>query len=219
MKTRTERARELVPALILTLLSMIQALALEFFWSKIAGSEFLWQWGWTAAIGWLQIAVMLEGILLIWILYVSFVLRFSWLPTLEDTLLPFLIGMFEFAMIELTEPAMVGPWLMLLSLTFALAVVSSHTTMRRAEKDPANAYFFDNISTIRGWRSYTHSGASIAGLMLLGLLLWWFDPPSWLIVLALLAALGAMFFQYLQARMYWLHSLTVEEQREGSSDT
>ena len=219
MKTRTERARELVPALILTLLSMIQALALEFFWSKIAGSEFLWQWGWTAAIGWLQIAVMLEGILLIWILYVSFVLRFSWLPTLEDTLLPFLIGMFEFAMIELTEPARVGPWMMLLSLTFALAVVSSHTTMRRAEKDQANAYFFDNISTARGWRSYTHSGASIAGLMLLGLLLWWFDPPSWLIVLALLAALGAMFFQYLQARMYWLHSLTVEEQREGSSDT
>ena len=216
MKTSTERARELVPALILTLLSMIQALALEFFWSKIGDSEFLWQWGWTAAIGWLQIAIMLEGILLIWVLYVSFVLRFSWLPSLEDTLLPFLIGLFEFAMIDLTEPTMVGPWMMLLALVFALAVLSSHTTMRRAERDPANAYFFNQISTIQGWRSYTHSGASIIGLMLIGLLLWWSSPAPWVVVLALLMALVAMFFQYLQARTYWLHSLTPEEGDEGA---
>jgi hypothetical protein len=216
MKTSTERARELVPALILTLLSMIQALALEFFWSKIGVSEFLWQGGWTAAIGWLQIAVMLEGILLIWVLYVSFVLRFSWLPSLEDTLLPFLIGLFEFAMIDLTQPTMVGPWMMLLALVFALAVFSSHTTMRRAERDPANAYFFNQLSTSRGWRSYTHSGASIIGLMLIGLLLWWSNPSPWIVFLALLIALGAMFFQYLQARKYWLHSLTSEEGDEGA---
>ena len=211
MKSSTDRARELVPALILTLLSMIQALALEFFWSKIGASEFLWQWGWTAAIGWLQIAVMLEGILLIWVLYVSFVLRFSWLPTLEDTLLPFLIGLFEFAMIDLTEPAMVGPWMLLLALTFALAVFSSHTTMQRARQDPANAYFFDQAAASRGWRSYTHSGTSIAVLLLIGLVLWLSSPPPWVVLLALLSALGAMFFQYLQARKYWLHSLSPEE--------
>lgn len=211
MKSSIERARELVPALILTLLSMIQALALEFFWSKASSSEFLWQWDWTAVIGWLQIMVMLEGILLIWVLYVSFVLRFSWLPSLEDTLLPFLIGLFEFAMIDLTEPALVGPWMMLLALVFALAVLSSHTTMRRAELDPANAYFFDQLSTTRGWRSYTHSGVSIAGLMLMGLLLWLSNPAPWIVVIALLLALGAMFFQYLLARSYWLHSLTSED--------
>jgi hypothetical protein len=183
--------------------------------SMIGTSEFLWQWGWTAVIGWLQIAVMLEGILLIWVLYVSFVLRFSWLPSLEDTLLPFLIGLFEFAMIDLTEPALVGPWMMLLALIFALAVVGSHTTMRRAEQDPANAYFFTQLFTSRGWRSYIHSGASITGLMLIGLLLWLSNPAPWIVFIALLMALGAMFFQYLQARMYWLHSLTDEEGDEA----
>jgi hypothetical protein len=215
MKSGIDRARELVPALILTLLSMIQALALEIFWSKIGASEFLWQGGWTAVIGWLQVAIVLEGILLIWVLYVSFVLRFSWLPTLEDTLLPFLIGLFEFAMIDLTEPALVGPWMMLLALVFTLAVVSSHNTMRRAEKDPANAYFFARTSMIRGWRSYRHSAVSIAGLMLVGLLLWLSNPAPWIVVVALLLALGAMFFQYLQARTYWLHSLTDDEGNEA----
>ena len=138
MKTSIERARELVPALIFTLLSMIQALALEIFWSKIVVSEHLWQWGWAAAIGWLQFSVMLEGILLIWLLYVSFILRFSWLPSLEDTLLPFFIGLLEFAMISLTEPDLVGPWLMLLALIYSLALLSSHTTMRRAESCASN---------------------------------------------------------------------------------
>jgi hypothetical protein len=215
MKTNIQRARELVPTLILTVLSMIQALALEFYWSKIGASEFLWQWGWTAAIGWLQVTIMLEGILLIWVLYVSFILRFSWLPSLEDTLLPFLIGLFEFAMIDLTEPALVGPWMMLLALIFALAVLGSHTTMRRAALDPANAYFFDQNSTSRGWLSYIHSGASIIGLMLIGLLLWVSNPAPWIVFIALLIALGAMFFQYLQARTYWLHSLTFEEGGEA----
>jgi hypothetical protein len=217
MKTSLERARELVPALIFTLLSMIQALALEIFWSKISASEYLWQWGWTAAIGWLQFSVMLEGILLIWVLYVSFILRFSWLPSLEDTLLPFFIGLLEFAMIDLTEPGLVGPWMILLALIFSLALFGSHTTMRRAERDPANAYFFDQIDMSKGWRTYLHSGASIIVLMLLGLWMWMSNPAPWFVVMTLLIALAAMFFQYLQARQYWLHSLTTVEEDETRS--
>ena len=217
MKTNLERARELVPALILTLLSMIQALALEFFWSKIGASEYLWQWGWTAVISWLQISVMLEGILLIWVLYVSFVLRFSWLPSLGDTLLPFFIGLLEFAMIDLTEPGLVGPWMVLLAVIFSLALFGSHTIMRRAERDPANAYFFNQTDVGRGWGTYTQSGASIIILMLMGLWMWLSNPPEWFVVMALLLALAAMFYQYLQARKYWLHSLTVSHQKDVES--
>lgn len=51
--------------------------------------------GLDAVVDWLQLLVMLEGILLIQVFYVSFVLRFTWLPSLEDTLIPFLIGLLE----------------------------------------------------------------------------------------------------------------------------
>ncbi len=101
MKNNIERAKELLPSIILTILSMVQALALELFWSRIEGSDFLWQGGLTAVAGWLQLTAMLVGMLLIWVLYVSFVLRFSWLPALEDTLIPFVIGLLELSLIHI----------------------------------------------------------------------------------------------------------------------
>lgn len=211
MQSNKERAKELVPALILTLLSMIQALALELFWSRVEASGYLWQWNWEAAIGWLQVLVVLEGILLIWVLYVSFVLRFSWLPSLEDTLLPFAIGLLEFALIDLTAPHLVGPWMLVLAVIFALALVGTRATLLRAERDPANAYFFAHHTMNKDWRTYIHTGSSIIGLTLIGLGIWLFDPAPWIHTLALVAAFGAVAFQYLQARAYWLHSLVENE--------
>ncbi len=52
MQNNAERAKDLLPAIILTILSMIQALALELFWSKIQDSGFLWQGGMDAIVGW-----------------------------------------------------------------------------------------------------------------------------------------------------------------------
>ena len=114
MQNNTERAKDLLPSILLTILSMIQALALELFWSKIEDADFLWNGGVGAVIGWLQLAVMLLGMLLIWVFYVSFVLRFTWLPSLEDTLIPFLIGLLEFAMIDLMRPGLLAVWFVLL---------------------------------------------------------------------------------------------------------
>ncbi len=68
MDLQIERARDLLPSIIITILSMIQALALELFWNRIQVSDFLWQGGWTATLGWLQLLVMLLGMLLVWLL-------------------------------------------------------------------------------------------------------------------------------------------------------
>jgi hypothetical protein len=62
---------------ICPLLEEHQALALELYWNCFQESEFLWLGGWDALIGWLQMLVMPGGILLIWLLYESLVLRFS----------------------------------------------------------------------------------------------------------------------------------------------
>jgi hypothetical protein len=206
MSNNANRARKLVPSIILTVLSMIQAIALELFWSRISGSELLWHGGWDAVIGWLQFITMFAGILLIWLLYVNFVLRFTWLPSLEDTLTPFLIGLLEFAMIDLTHPEHVGPWLILLALIFVVAVFASHTTMRRARRDPANAYFFTQFDPAT-WRDYRESGATVLVLGSLGAILWAYPHLHWLALVSLLLALVAQGYQYLQAHRFWLHSV------------
>ena len=60
------RAREMLPVIVITVLSMIQALALELFWTQFRGSDFLWQGGPQALVGWLQFTLLLVGIKLTW---------------------------------------------------------------------------------------------------------------------------------------------------------
>jgi hypothetical protein len=209
LNSNLERAKELVPSLMLTVLSMIQALALEMYWSRIGESPFLWSGGWEAIVGWMQVVAVFLGILLIWVLYVSFVLRFTWLPTLEDTLVPFLIGALEFAMIDMLDPHLLGPWMLLLGAIFGLATLTAHITMRRARVEPENAYFFDQVAPAT-WRDYLQSAITVIFLWLLGIVLWVVDFQPYLAMAALLCALATLFGQYFQARKYWMHSLTDE---------
>ena len=207
MNEQVERVRKLVPSIILTVLSMIQAIALELYWGKLVASEFLWTGGWIALVGWLQFIALFFGILLIWLLYVSPMLRFHWMPSLEDTLAPFLIGLLEFALIDLTHPSLTGPWLLILAMIFTTAVFTSHTISRRARSDSANDYFFSQQDSAAP-TDYRESGITIASLVLLGALLWIFPHAYWLASLALLLTLIGMSYQYVEARRFWLHSIT-----------
>ena len=47
---------------------------------------------------------------------------------------------------------------------------------------------------------------------LLGAILWLYPGLHALAVLALLLTMAALGYQYLQARRFWLHSLSVEDQ-------
>ena len=210
MQSNVERAKDLLPSVILTILSMIQALALELFWSRIEESGFLWNGGLDALVGWLQLLVMLEGILLIWVFYISFVLRFTWLPSLEDTLIPFLIGLLEFAMIDLMGPGFLGVWFPLLGAVFAVATAGSHLTMRQARRDRANHYFFSKVAPA-SWRDYTATIIAVAMFCLFGLVLWLCNHNSLLSIAALLVALATLSWRFGQAKYYWMHSVAPDK--------
>ena len=210
MKNNVERAKDLLPSIILTVLSMIQALALELYWSEIKDSPFLWQGGPDALIGWLQLLVMLVGILLIWVIYVSFMLRFTWLPSLEDTLIPFLIGVLEFALIDLMGPDLLSLWFPLFAAVFAVATIASHLTMRQARQDPANDYFFSQMRPA-SWRDYRATIAVVILFCLFGLVLWLCDNHAVASVIALLIAFFALTYRFSQAKHYWMHSLSMEQ--------
>jgi len=216
MTNNVTRAKELLPSIVLTILSMIQALALELFWSKIEESEYLWHAGTAALIGWLQLTVILVGMLLVWVFYVSFVLRFSWLPSVEDALLPFLIGLLEFAMIDLMGPGYLHIWFVLLGAVFGVATAASHLTLRQARRDPENDYFFTKVDPA-SWRDYRSSVVVVAVLCTFGLLLHVFDESPGLVVITLLLALLALCHRFLVARSYWMHSMLPEAEKHGDS--
>lgn len=203
MEQNVERARDLLPSIVITVLSMIQALALELYWNGMQESEFLWQGGWTAALGWLQLVVMLLGMVQIWLFYVSLMLRFSWLPTMEDTLLPFIIGLLEFSMIDLMGPERLHLWFLALAAVFTIMVGASHVAFRRARQDPANDYYFQS-KPVAMWQDYLASVVVIFALVMFAALIWISGSRTAVPLVALLFALAALFYQMAVTHGQWM---------------
>ena len=131
---------------LLTLLSIVQALALELLWTHIRESAYLFDMTWTAMLTWMQIGTSLLGIIVIWIVYASTAMRFRWVPTTSDSVYPFVIGILEFILVEMLAPAFMGWWFICLACIFGLMTWVSHTTMRRARLDDENDEFFASLA-------------------------------------------------------------------------
>ena len=129
---------------LLTLLSIVQALALELLWSHVRESGFLLEMTWAATLTWIQIVASLLGIVVIWVVYASTAMQFRWVPTISDSIYPFIIGILEFILVETLAPRFMGWWFICLALIFGTMTWVNHSTMRRARLDGENGEFFAN---------------------------------------------------------------------------
>ena len=211
METVRTRATELLPSVLLTVLSMIQALALELLWTRLRESPYLWVGSWDAVLGWAQVAAMLLGFLQIWLFYTSLVMRFRWCPSMQDSVAPFGIGILQFTLIDLMGPTSLGPWFYVLALVFAVSIWASQTIFKRARQDPANREFFESLEPA-ALGDFGPAIASIAGLVLLGFILHLSGSRGWLALGAVLIAIAALAYQLELTRQYWERSLS------GSAD-
>ena len=84
-----ERVKANAPAVVLTLLGIIQALAVELLWSFVMSEPTIYAPSLAALISWLQILSLLAGILMIWLIYAINVTRFVWVPNMSEFVTPF----------------------------------------------------------------------------------------------------------------------------------
>ena len=200
------RARENLPSVLLTLLSIIQAIALESLWDHARHRPELYGLSWDALLGWLQIAVTLNVIVLIWMVYVGLVMRFRWTPAMTDSILPFLVGLIQFLMIDLMGPENLGKWILVLGLIAVVVTYLDHSSMRRARRDPDNREFFEKIQAAE-WRDFIPQGISVLFSVVAGTWLWYSRDYGWIALLVLLFALTAMAYNaYIQAK-FWRVSM------------
>ncbi len=146
MKIIRNRAKEQLPMVLLTLLSIVQALALELLWSDVRASAYLFEMTWTAMLTWIQIGTSFLGIVVIWLVYASTAMRFRWVPTTGDSVYPFIIGLLEFILIETLAPEYMGLWFVCMAMIFGLMTWISHRTMRRARLDGENDEYFASLT-------------------------------------------------------------------------
>jgi hypothetical protein len=201
------RAKEHFPTVLLTLLSIVQALALELIWSHLHEVDYLFELTWIAVISWSQVSATLLGIVLIWVVYSGNVMRFRWVPTTSDSVLPFLIGLTEFLLIATLGADKIGQWLLLMALIFVLMNWVAHTTMRRARQDSDNAAYFNKLQPAQ-LRDFYPAFAITFGLTIAGIYLLLSGDRGILALLALLATNGVLGWQFYQAALFWNLSIT-----------
>ena len=183
----SRRAKVNFPTVLLTLLIIVQALALELMWTHLSAQADLYSWSFVAILGWLQLGANLLGILLVWLIYSDLVLRFSWVPTTLDAMFPFLVGILGFAQISTLGSEKIGLWFVVLSLLFAAMAWISQVTMKRARLDDDNCDFFAKVSPATG-RDHAMSITPVVLLLLVGMGLWLSENQGWWAYVALLVA-------------------------------
>lgn len=202
MKSIRDRMKENSPMVLLTLLSIVQALALELLWSQVLESAFLFDMSWTALLAWIQVAANFTGIVVIWIVYASIAMRFRWVPSMSDSVYPFIIGVLEFILVETLDPEYMGWWFFCLGLIFGLMTWVNHMKMRRARLDGENDEFFAHLepATVR---DFYPAFISITGFFMAGSYLAISGDRGIVALIAVAAALAILLRQMLVAARIW----------------
>lgn len=210
MNAMRERAKEHFPTVLLTLLSIVQALALELLWSYLHETDYLFEFSWAMAISWLQILATFLGLVLIWVLYANNVMRFRWVPATSDSVYPFLIGLIEFMLIESLGPDEIGQWLILMALIFGMMTWVAHANMRRARQDSDNKAFFSTYEPAK-LRDFYPNIAIVGALAIVGIVLLVRGKQGWLPMVALLATNSMLVWQFYSAARWWKRTVTATQ--------
>lgn len=191
---------------LLTLLSIVQALALELLWTKMRATGHLFDMSFAALLTWIQIGTNLLGIIVIWIVYASTAMRFRWVPATSDSVYPFAVGLLEFTLIETLAPEYMGWWFICLALIFALMTWVTHAKMRRARLDSENVEFFAKFepATVKDFYPafFIVSGAIAAGIYLAVS-----GDRGVIALIAVAVAFGVLVRQLIVAARFWEMSI------------
>lgn len=201
-----QRAKEHIPAVLLTLLSIVQALALELLWSHLISTPLTFTISLIALITWLQIGITFLGIVLVWAVYVSNVMRFRWVPTMSDTVYPFLVGLFEFALVATLGTAHLHIWFYSMAGVVALMTWISHLTFVQARRDPDNAVFFADVERAR-WQDFAPQIGIVAGLAIAGIYIGLTSSQSVFALVTLTLTALVLGWQFYRTARYWTASV------------
>ena len=209
MDSIRNRAKKRFPTVLLTLLSIVQALALEFLWDQSRHRPELYEVSATSLLAWLQIAATLNVVILIWLAYAGMVMRFRWTPTTADSIWPFFVGLIQFQLIDLMGTDNLGRWLVVLAVLFGLMSVVNHHAMKRARQDKANSEFFDRFGPAT-FKDFMPLCVTVVVLVITGVVLWNTDNSGWPAIAALLITTVGLANEVRNAAKYWRVSMGVD---------
>ncbi len=201
-----QRAKENFPTVLLSILGIMQALAMEILWSKIQDLDYLFEFSMLSVIAWSQITATFMSIVIVWVLYSSSAMRFRWVPSTMDSVFPFLVGLLEFVMIESINPNNPSLWLLQMALIFGSMNWVSHSMMRAARKDPDNSFFFKSVAPARLSDFRTEIIVLTILLLSSGYFLTTSDNNDFVLFAPIFAVNMLLLYQFRIAEAFWARS-------------
>lgn len=200
------RAKDQLPTVLLTLLSIVQAFSLELVWAHVMTQDVLYYLSFESVLAWIQILATFLGVLVIWLIYASLVMRFRWVPSTSDSVFPFIIGIIEFALIAALGAELLWRWFLILALIFVVMAWVSHVTLRRAREDGDNDSFFSQVNRA-GWKDYLFVIWGSGAFFIVGIYLSMSGDPGWIALLALVVATTVLALQMYSTDVFWRRSM------------
>jgi len=205
-----QRAKDNFPTVLLSILGIMQALALEILWSKIQEIDYLFDFSMVSVIAWGQIVATFLVVVIVWVIYSSSAMRLRWVPSTIDSVFPFLVGLLEFTVIENIDPYNPSIWLMLIALVFVSMYWVSHSIMRSARRDPDNTFFFKGVLPAK-LSDFRKESTIVITLALTSCYFLLSSNNSELILFIPIFAVNVLLlFELYRAEIYWARS-TAEE--------
>ncbi len=197
-----DRVKQRWPMVLLTLVSIIQALALETLWSEIVEESAVFVAGVPGAIAALQTVIVLFAIVLVWVFFAQLVMRFIWFPGMRDSLAPFAIGLIEFVLAELVGAGQYGIWIALLAFAFLAAHLVLISAFARAAREPENGGFFVAVQARPVWQRHGPTLGFTALLLLVAGVVE-LAASELVTLVALCVVLTLLLVQLWLQRVYW----------------
>jgi len=206
MDSMRNRATDMFPMVLLTLLSIVQALALEFLWDHTRHRTDLFEISVAVIPGWMQIAATFNVIIIIWLMYAGMLMRFRWTPSTMDSIFPFLVGLIQFLMIDMMGAEHFALWIIVLALTFGVLVTIDHLAMRRARQVEENREFFDQYApaTIK---DFLPQILMVVSLLLAGGWIGFSGHHGWFTILVLVGIFLGLGWETHRSAYFWKISM------------
>jgi len=202
-RARLARVREMFPEVLLAVLGIIQALALELVWEEGVGGLDRWRAVGAGLAGGLQVSAILLGVMVVWLMYATMVMRFVWTPRFRDLVMPFVFGIAEFLLVEQMAPERLAAWFLGMAVMFAFAMAMTFETFR-------SVIFLEesDIPTMRQQASsYVPGAIALVGLLACAAVAHRFGPASPASAAALGVANLGLLGQIAVFRTFWRRDL------------
>ena len=118
MTTPREKALSQFPAMYVTLVSVVQAIALEALVSRVSEVGPLSMAGWDVALLWLEIGLLGQTIFYVWVSYTLLVTLAQWVFRIFDFGSAFAVGVFQLVAIGWVGPQTIKPFFLMVSVGF-----------------------------------------------------------------------------------------------------